>query len=242
MTKQLLFKTLLVCSVQAGSVFFAHAASAQNTSEIGVGLGALNYKGDLAPEYRLLNNRPAVSAFYRKDISVPITLRGTATYGLIRANDADVIGENGNTVPLSAYRQASMKGSLLDVAGTVEYNFFKYHNRRDKVHLTPYVYVGLAGFIAFTKTTGPLPGFEQSSNTLGVAVPAGVGLKLALSRHWNLGLETGARKAITDLIDHVKDQSPAVANRFDQDWYYYTGVSVSYTFYKIRCPESYQSE
>ncbi|GAB2948785.1 hypothetical protein GCM10027048_12140 [Hymenobacter coalescens] len=242
MTKQLLFKTLLVCSVQAGSVFFAQVATAQNTSELGIGLGALNYKGELSPEYRLLNNRPAVSAFYRKDISAPVTLRGTVTYGLLRANDADVTGENGNSLPLPTLRQASMKGSLLDVAGTLEYNFFDYHNRREKVHFTPYVFVGVAGFMAFTKTSGPQPGFNQSSNTLGIAVPAGVGLKLALSRHWNLGLETGARKAVTDLLDHVKDQSPAFANRFDQDWYYYTGLSVSYTFYKINCPDPYKAD
>jgi hypothetical protein len=242
MIKQLPFKTLLVCSVQAGSVFFAHRSLAQNTSEIGLGLGALNYKGELAPEYRVLNNRPAVSAFYRKDISAPITLRGTATYGLLRANDADLTGENGRALPLPAYRAASMKGSLLDLAGTVEYNFFDYHNRRDKVHFTPYVFVGVAGFIAFTKTTGPQPRFEQSGNTLGIAVPVGVGLKLALSRHWNLGLETGARKAFSDQIDHVKDQNPAFANRFDQDWYYYTGLSVSYTFYKINCPEPYKAD
>jgi Domain of unknown function (DUF6089) len=242
MTKQILFKTLLVCSVQAGSVFFAHQLAAQNTSEVGLGLGALNYKGELAPEYRVLNNRPAVSAFYRKDISAPVTLRGTATYGLLRANDADVKGENGNQLPLPTYRQASMKGSLLDLAGTLEYNFFDYHNRRDKVHLTPYVFMGIAGFMAFTETTSPQPGLTKNENTLGIAVPAGVGLKLALSRHWNLGLETGARKTFTDLIDHVKDQSPVFANRYDQDWYYYTGVSVSYTFYKINCPDPYKAD
>lgn len=242
MTKQILFKTLLVCSVQAGSVFFAASVHAQNTSEIGLGLGALNYKGELSPEYRLLNNRPAFSAFYRKDISAPVTLRGTVTYGLLRASDADVTGENGNALPLPSLRQASMKGSLLDVAGTLEYNFLDYHNRRDKVHFTPYVYVGVAGFLAFTSTTGPQTGFNQSGTVPGIAVPAGVGLKLALSRHWNLGLETGARKAITDMLDHVKEQSPAFANRFDQDWYYYTGLSVSYTFYKINCPEPYKAD
>lgn len=240
MTKQLLFKTLLVGLAPAGSVFFASSAAAQHTSELGIGLGGLNYKGDLAPEYRLLNNRPAVSAFYRKDISVPVTLRGTVTYGLLRGSDADIKGENGNQAPLPTLRQASMKGSLLDVSGTLEYNFFDYHNRREKLHFTPYVYVGVAGFLAFTSTTGPQAGFEQSGTVPGLAVPAGVGLKLALSRHWNLGLETGARKAITDMIDHVKEQSPAFANRYDQDWYYYTGLSVSYTFYKINCPDTYK--
>jgi len=242
MTDARLFKTLLVCSAQAGSVFFCQQVFAQHTSELGLGLGALNYKGELSPEYRFLNNRPAVSAFYRKDVSAPVTLRGTVTYGMLRANDTNGTGEAGNQLPLAAYRQANMRGSLLDLAGTVEYNFFDFHNRRDKIRFTPYVYAGVAGFMAFTKTSGQLAGFNNSENVLGIAITAGIGLKLALSRHWNLGLETGARKAITDQLDHVKDQSPAVANRFDQDWYYYTGISVSYTFYKILCPDSYKED
>lgn len=242
MTKKFAFQMLLGCAVQTGSIFFAHHALGQNTSELGVGLGALNYKGEISPEYRMLNNRPAFSLFYRKDVSAPVTLRATATYGMLRADDAKSTDDSGNTLPLAQYRQASMKGSLLDVAGTLEYNFFDYHNRRDKVHFTPYVFVGVAGFLAFTQTTSPQPAFKQSGTTPGIAIPAGVGLKLALSTHWNLGLETGARKAFSDLIDHVKDQSPALANRHDQDWYYYTGISLSYTFYKINCPDGYKAD
>jgi hypothetical protein len=242
MTNSALFKTLLVCTVQAGSVFFAQQVAAQNTSELGFGLGALNYKGELAPEYRLLNNRPAFSAFYRKDMSAPITLRGTATYGLLRASDFNATGENGTQLPIAAYRQTNMRGSLLDVAGTLEYNFFDFHNRRDKVRFTPYVYIGVAGFLGFTRISGPLPGFNQSDNVLGVAVPAGVGLKLALSRHWNLGFETGARKTFTDQLDHVAEQSKTLVGLYDRDWYYHSGISLSYTFYKINCPDPYKQD
>jgi hypothetical protein len=28
-------------------------------------------------------------------------------------------------------------------------------------------------------------------------------------------------------------------NSHEQDWYYYNGISLSYTFYKIRCPVPY---
>ncbi|GAA4378141.1 hypothetical protein GCM10023186_14260 [Hymenobacter koreensis] len=198
------------------------------------------YKGELSPEYRIANNRPAVFAFYRKDISIPITLRANVAYGMLRAADANVTGENNNALPLPAFRQASMSGSVLEAAGIVEYNFLEYRNRRDKIHFTPYVFAGVAPFLSSVKTDGPQPGFKVSATRLGFAIPAGVGLKLALSRHWNLGLETGARKAFTDLLDNVSEQSPVLANKHDQDWYFLTGVSVSYTFYKIPCPESYK--
>ena len=56
-------------------------------------------------------------------------------------------------------------------------------------------------------------------------------------RRWNLGLEVGARKEFTDKLDDISEQNPLIENRHDQDWYFYNGVSISYTFYKIRCPE-----
>ncbi|SHI31348.1 Outer membrane protein beta-barrel domain-containing protein [Hymenobacter daecheongensis DSM 21074] len=243
MTNSSLFKTLLVCLVQAGSVFFVSSATAQNTSEVGIGVGGLVYKGDLAPSYQFRNNRPALTAFYRRDISAPITLRGAVMGGLLRADDANVKGINGNTAPLSAARRANMKGSLLEVSGALEYNFFDFHNRKEKIHFTPYVMVGVAGFYANTTTQSSAAGaeaFNKSGNMLGIAIPAGFGLKLALSRHWNLGLEAGARKTFTDELDHASTQTPVLVNSHDQDWYFYNGVSISYTFYKIHCPDSYK--
>lgn len=248
MTKETIFKTLLVCFVQAGSVFFAQSALAQYTSEIGVGLGGLNYKGELSPGYQFKNNRPALTAFYRKDISGPITLRGGFTAGLLRAADSNVNGVNGQPAPLSSYRQANMKGSLYEASAVVEYNFFNYHYRKAKVHFTPYVFIGLAGFLANTTTAtdnAALPSLNQSGSMVGFAVPAGFGFKYALSTHWNLGLEAGARKAFTDKLDHIdgqtQGQTDLVGNRHDQDWYFYNGISISYTFYKINCPPQYKA-
>lgn len=247
MTQATLLKTLFACTVQAGSVFFAHSAAAQYTSELGVGLGGLNYKGELAPGYQFKNNRPALTAFYRKDISAPVTLRGAFTGGLLRADDGNVKGTNSAAPPLAAYRQANMKGSLYEASAVVEYNFFNYHYRKAKVHFTPYVFIGVAGFLANTTTAtnnAGLPSLNKSGTMLGIAVPAGFGLKYAVSTHWNLGLEAGARKVFSDQLDHIDGktggQNDRVGNPNDQDWYFYNGLSISYTFYKINCPPQYK--
>ncbi|GAA4040111.1 hypothetical protein GCM10022409_27450 [Hymenobacter glaciei] len=242
MTNSTFQKTLLACFVQAGSVLFIAPAQAQNTSEVGVGLGATNYRGELSPRYQFQNNRPALTAFYRKDVSVPITLRGGLTAGLLRADDGNVSGVNGAVPPLQAYRQANTKGWLAEASAIVEYNFLDFHRRTDKVHFTPYLFGGLAIFYANTKTVSNagLGELNRQGGVIGFAIPVGVGAKLALSEHWNLGLEIGARKALTDQLDHLGDQSPLLVNPHDQDWYYYNGLSLSYTFYKIHCPDSYK--
>ena len=244
MTNSVFRRALLVCFGQAGSAFFCQAALAQNTSEIGFGLGAMNYRGEVSPAYQVQNNRPALTAFYRRDVSVPVTLRGGLTAGLLRAADSNVNGVNGGVPPLQGYRQVNTKGSLLEASAILEYNFLDYHYRTDKVHFTPYLFVGLAAFYANTTSATnneALQGaFNREGALLGLAVPAGAGLKYALSEHVNLGLEVGVRKTFTDQLDHLALQDPLLVNPHDQDWYYYSGLSLSYTLYKIPCPDQYK--
>ena len=244
MTNSIIRNALLVCIAQAGSAFFCVSANAQNTSEIGVGLGATNYRGELSPGYQFQNNRPALTAFYRRDVSVPITLRGGITAGFLRADDGNVEGLNGGVPPVQNYRQANTKGSLLEASAVVEYNFLDYHYRTDKIHFTPYLFAGLAAFYANTTTVTNNSALQNSFNRdggmLGFAIPAGVGFKYALSQHWNLGLEVGVRKTFTDKLDHLSDQDPLLVNPHDQDWYYYNGLSLSYTFFRIPCPDQYK--
>lgn len=235
---------LLACFLQVGSALFCASASAQNTSEVGIGLGATNYRGEISPQYQLKNNRPALTAFYRRDVSVPVTLRGGLLVGLLRADDGNVAGENNTVLPLPAYRQANTKGSVVEASAVLEYNFMDFHYRTDKVHFTPYLFAGVAAYYASTTTVTnnqALTGaFNRDGSMIGIAIPAGVGLKYALSEHINLGLEVGVRKLFTDKLDHLFDQDPLLVNPNDSDWYYYSGASLSYTFYKIRCPKQYR--
>ena len=111
MPKTWFSSVLLAGLLLAGSSFLGAApAWAQNTSELGLGLGGTNYKGEVSPQYQFKNNRPALTVFYRRDISAPITLRGGLTVGGLRANDANVEGVNGSVPPLQSYRQVSAFG------------------------------------------------------------------------------------------------------------------------------------
>ncbi|AMR28354.1 hypothetical protein A0257_15490 [Hymenobacter psoromatis] len=231
----------------AGSAFFLPTcAFAQHTSELGIGVGTTNYKGDISPQFQWQNSRPAFTVFYRRDISVPITLRGSITAGFLRATDANVTGVNGGVAPLQDYRQLSLSGGVVEASGVVEYNFLDYHRRQDqhRMHFSPYLFGGLALYsvnaTVRSANVALQADFNRQGSKVGVAVPVGVGLKVALTEHFNLGAEIGARKTFTDQLDHTGDQNPLLVNSHDQDWYYYTGVSLSYTFYKILCPPTYK--
>ena len=206
-----------------------------------MGLGALNYKGEVAPQVQLQNSRPALMVFYRRDVSVPVTLRGGLLAGLLRADDGNVNGTGGTVAPLPAFRRTDMKGFLAEASAILEYNFLNYRDRRDHLHFTPYGFVGVAGYFANTSTRTQNAAlraeFARESSQLGFAIPVGIGFKYALSDFINVGLEAGARKTFTDKLDQLHDQTPLLVNKHDRDWYYFGGLTISYTFYKIKCPD-----
>jgi hypothetical protein len=248
-------RTLLICTlVQIGSVFFISPAFAQlqtgqprTTSEIGIGIGGVVYKGEIAPRYRLANNRPALTVFYKKDISNAIAWRGSLLLGRVKAEDfvPEKKSSLANDLPLANYRRATMITSLLELSGGIDYNFMDYYDFRQNVRWTPYFTVGLAGLVYNNKTTAinetiiyPEGSGKTSAyrTSYALAIPIGAGIKYALSEKWNLGLEAGVRMMLSDEFDNLTSQNQAVMNKYNNDLYFYNGVSLSYTFYKINCP------
>ncbi|WP_299709030.1 DUF6089 family protein [uncultured Pontibacter sp.] len=249
MTLHTIRQTLLICFIlQIGSVFFGNAAYAQfiekkpvTTSEIGVGIGGANYKGEISPNYRFLNNQPAMTVFYRKDISAPITLRA-GLMGSHRIFNDKAFRDESQDLPYHDWRDAELKLSMFELALGVEYNFLDYYENIRKPHrVSPYFFIGAAllnynhQLVERGNITKPF------DNTFTVSMPFGVGVKYALSKHWNLGLEFGARKMFNDVLDYLDaNDSKAKANPHDNDMYFYNGISLSYTFYRNNCPPVYK--
>ncbi|AMM51088.1 hypothetical protein TH61_07710 [Rufibacter sp. DG15C] len=239
-----ILRTLLICLwVQIGSVFFMHV-SAQNTerstNELGIGIGGITYKGDVSPRYRLLSNRPALTLFYKRDVSRALVLRGSLLAGKVKAKDTQY-----EDLPLSDYRKAEVTTSVLELAVGFDYNFLNYYDFRRHIRWTPYFTLGVAGLAYNNKTTAPNPvvlypenggNNEPYKTSFTMAVPIGAGIKYALTHRLNLGVEFGARFLLTDKFDNLTNQNEKVMNPHDNDWYFYNGVSLSYTFYKINCP------
>ncbi len=226
--------------MQIGSVFFINSAFGQapSTSELGVGLGGINYKGEIAPKYRFGNNQPAVTVFYRRDISNPVTLRAGILAGGIGGTD------NYFDLPLNQYRQARLRGTLLEGALGMEYNFMDYYDLRRRTRWTPYFFVNLAAYYVSAKTeSSTISSLDKQDSFISFSIPVGAGVKYALSQHWNLGAEIGARKIFTDSFDNLDETTPStLANPHNNDWYFYNGFSISYTFYKIKCAKVYKGK
>jgi len=206
-----------------------HPLSAQQ-SEVGFGIGAFNYTGDLAPHYNILNSKPAATVFYRSNMSKVISFRAAMTGGKLGATD-----ERQNEV-FAQNRNASFNIFLLEASTVFEYHFLNWREERRFLRFTPYMFGGLGLF----GMSGNQSKADQYSNVQGM-IPFGLGFKYVINPKWYVALEFGARKTFFDYLDNVSvgDQrfkNYQYGNRHNNDTYYFLGLSITRTFYEIPCP------
>lgn len=211
--------TLIVCSVHA------------QKSEVGFGIGTFNYTGDLARTYDILNSRPAATVFYRSNMSQVVSLRAALTGGGIGASDARPIDAFAET------RDASFSLFLMEASTVMEYHFMNWRDDKHIMRFTPYLFGGLAIF----GVSGTENKTSEYSNVQG-AIPFGLGMKYILNPKWYVALEFGARKTFFDYLDNVSTGSNRLVknyqygNPYDNDVYYFFGISLTRAFYEIPCP------
>lgn len=202
-------------------------------SEIGAGIGGMNYTGDLIKSYRFAENRLGGIVYYRNNLSNTVSLRYAATFGTVQGSDDPPFDT------FAAQRNAEFKIFLVEPSVTIEYNFLDYKDKNSIINFSPYFFAG-AGFFTFF---GNEPGVEEYSNFQPV-IPVGIGLKYNINRNWRFNFEMGARKTFFDYLDNVSEGIPNTknyqsGNPHDSDTYYFVGFSLSYAFYPVICPFDY---
>jgi hypothetical protein len=220
-------------------LFFALTLSGKvlaQKHEFGLGLGGFNYTGDISPRYDFLNYRPAGTIFYRYNPSWVTSIKIGFTAGNLAGT------EKRSNEPVAGYRTASFRSTLTEGSVMGEYNFINYRDKKQLIKFSPYLTAGLA--IYSTAPDVQTSAKQEDWNTgLNLAIPFGLGVKFILNRYWNLGTEFIARKTFSDYLDGMSKGElghRATANPGDTDWYFYTGISISYTIYKVNCPQEYK--
>lgn len=202
-------------------------------SEIGFGIGGFQYSGDLSRGININSINPGGTAFYRTNISEPVSFRLGITAGKLSASD-----ERTPIDPAAVARDASFDIFLFEASTVFEYHFLKWRQPNGVLRWTPYLFGGLAIFGISGEGEKP----EEYSN-IQPSIPFGLGFKYVLNPKMYLGIEFGARKTFFDFLDNVSEGDGTIknfdyGNGFDNDLYYYTGISLTYSFYTIPCPTS----
>ncbi len=213
--------------------FLLSTPSVAQKSEIGAGLGGMNYTGDLIKSYKFLENRLGGIVYYRNNLSNTVSLRYAVTLGTVQGSDDPPFDT------FAAQRNAEFNIFLVEPAVTIEYNFLDYKEKNSVINFSPYFFAG-AGFFTFF---GNETAVEEYSNFQPV-IPLGIGVKYNINRNWRFNFEMGARKTFFDYLDNVSEGIPNTknyqsGNPHDSDTYYFVGFSLSYAFYPVICPFDY---
>ena len=127
----------------------------------------------------------------------------------------------------------SFNNMKLQDAG-LEYNFFDFNLHETGVFGTPYLYSGLSYFRSKDLYVVNSQYFSEGVSG-SLAFPIVAGYKVKITENFILAAETGVRFTFSDDLDgsspkNNKFDSLKFGNTNSNDWYVFTGLTLSYTF------------
>lgn len=153
-------------------------------------------------------------------------------------------GDNPSADALATKRNSSFSTFMGELSIAAQYHFLDFKSDNDLVRFSPYLTAG-AGLFTFNRTAK-----NANYSTVQVSIPFGGGIKYRLSPNWTLGSEFTAHKTFFDYLDNISEENVTTqsnssfqfGNWKDNDWFYYLGVSISYTFYNVNCPVQFKKK
>lgn len=201
--------------------------SAQKNADIGFFAGTSYYMGDLNTTVHYAMPSFAAGPIYRHNFNERNSLRAHAFYHGLNY-DAGVFSGY-----IDAVQRRDYHPKFVDLGLDFEFNWKPYKTAHRKTKASPYVFAGI-GYNFFV--------FHDGNTNLQphVTLPFGFGYKVNVGKWLSAGLEASARKAFSDRVDGITNPplEDVIAPFGNNDWYFFTGVFVTYKFFKFweDCP------
>lgn len=212
-------------------LFITSTASAQ-LYEIGVFAGGSNYIGDIGPTTYINPNFPAAGGILKFNYTSRINFRGTLILTDLISKDAK------SSSSFRAQRGFSMRNRVIEASGGIEFNFFKYSMNKIGYSQTPYIIVQ-ASAVNYRTYTVDSDGFAANGRKFGFFPSFGLGYKMRIAENFAGSLETSFRYAYSDDIDQTSTSNINVGNVNSDDWYVFTGITLTYGFGRPGCYKTF---
>ena len=209
--------------------------------EIGVFLGGSSYIGDVGTDRFVDPNQLAYGILYKWNITDRYSLRAGFTATTLSEN------ENRNSDINRFRRSFKIDNPIQEALAGIEINFTEFNLHDPTTEVTPYVFYGLSYFRFnqyYLTPNGPIdpPTYANYGKDEKIGIPLILGIKINPNPFIVLGLEMGARYTLTDNLDGSNPQNeyadnPAYkfGNIGNNDWYLFTGLTISFTFGDLPC-------
>lgn len=215
------------------SLIFCGFSTYAQINELGVFVGGANYIGDVGPTTYIAPNEPAIGIIYKWNRSPRHSYRFSYTQANLTSKDID------SDVPSRFLRRNSFKNSVKEFSAGLEFNFMDFDLHDSDTKISPYVYSGISYFIYdeifILDNTSK---FDYQSSTF--AIPMVVGIKGRFLENFIIGAEIGFRYTFTDNLDGSNPKNDnfetlRFGNLNSNDWYVFTGLTLTYTFGENPC-------
>ena len=195
--------------------------------EIGLFAGGSNYVGDVGPSYYINPNFPAVGGIAKFNFTPRINFRGTLIYTQLNAKDAK------SDANFRVQRGLNMVNNIIEASGGVEFNFFKYSMNKVGFDKTPYI-IAKASVVNY-RTFFVRDNATWSKRKFAFAPTAGIGYKMRIAENLAMSIESSFRYTFQDDIDSTSINLIDVGNPDSDDWYIFTGFTITYGFGRPGC-------
>jgi hypothetical protein len=214
-------------------IAFYNATQAQ-IHEVGVFLGGINYIGDVGKTNYINPNELGYGIVYKWNKSERHAYRISYLQGKIKAYDIE------SNVASRYLRNYSFTNSVNEVSAGIEFNFFSFDLHDFDMQYTPYIYSGVNYFWHTNfenDNTSIRKGFDDGR---AFSIPMVLGFKARVAHSFVIGIEAGARYTLSDNLDgsnSPNDNYKALrfGNLNSNDWYMFTGATLTYTFGENPC-------
>ncbi|WP_438962053.1 DUF6089 family protein [Nonlabens sp.] len=215
------------------SISFCFAFAKAQTYEVGVFAGGGNIIGDVGSTQFVDPSDLAVGGIIKWNRSTRHDFRASLTF-------ANMVGDDNDSDDRSRdLRGYNYNYKLIEASIGIEYNFWDWELYTGQPHLVPYMYTGIVGFqYEALRLDAGTNALVETGTDRGLAIPFILGVKTNISSHLVLGAEVGVRYTFTDNLDgsnHEDFQDLSFGNINNNDWYVFSGVTLTYAFGRKPC-------
>jgi hypothetical protein len=216
------------------SILFTQASHSQ-IYEVGVFGGGSNFIGDIGSTTYIAPNAPALGVILKWNRSPRHSWRVSLIY-------SDLVGKDSESDdPRRLARNYTFDSNLLEISAGMEFTFWDFDLHTTGIKAVPYLYSGISTakhsnyyFNSAEQYT------SEGTDSWAFGIPMVLGIKSNITNHLILGFEVGARYTFSDEIDgSVPDgeglEPLSFGNINSNDWYVFTGFTLTYTFGQRPC-------
>nr|WP_091695720.1 DUF6089 family protein [Algoriphagus locisalis] len=215
--------------------------------DIGGGIGVAAYSGDIIRKIDPGQLGLQGTLFGKRNFDNVWSLRVAGSAAFLNAADSIKPIDR-----LAQVRDGRFRAGIIEASAVMEFNFLDYLTRNSEFRFSPYAFFGIGYTYAFAKGNTYAFNVSTKYNVGTLVIPFGGGIKYQLDDRWTLAAELGFRPTFTDYLDKIDSTEPVIprfqdpnnpdgpfginfGNAYDKDWYYFLGVTISYTITTTKC-------